>query len=77
MSDDQESEIEALLEQQNPELPRPVGQDIVHYSDYFEGAQKYLSFLKSTVDVNLEGMKIALDGANGSTSSLAPFLLVI
>ena len=74
LSDDQESEIEALLEQQNPELPRPVGQDIVHYSDYFEGAQKYLSFLKSTVDVNLEGMKIALDGANGSTSSLAPFL---
>ncbi|MDU3923597.1 MAG: phosphoglucosamine mutase, partial [Staphylococcus aureus] len=48
--------------------------DIVHYSDYFEGAQKYLSYLKSTVDVNFEGLKIALDGANGSTSSLAPFL---
>ncbi|HHO7980595.1 TPA: phosphoglucosamine mutase, partial [Staphylococcus aureus] len=48
--------------------------DIVHYSDYFEGAQKYLSYLKSTVDVNFEGLKIVLDGANGSTSSLAPFL---
>ncbi|PAF63611.1 phosphoglucosamine mutase, partial [Staphylococcus aureus] len=47
---------------------------IVHYSDYFEGAQKYLSYLKSTVDVNFEGLKIVLDGANGSTSSLAPFL---
>ncbi|HDB4503022.1 TPA: phosphoglucosamine mutase, partial [Staphylococcus aureus] len=46
----------------------------VHYSDYFEGAQKYLSYLKSTVDVNFEGLKIVLDGANGSTSSLAPFL---
>ncbi|PAJ26963.1 phosphoglucosamine mutase, partial [Staphylococcus aureus] len=44
------------------------------YSDYFEGAQKYLSYLKSTVDVNFEGLKIVLDGANGSTSSLAPFL---
>ncbi|MEZ2081720.1 phosphoglucosamine mutase, partial [Staphylococcus aureus] len=53
---------------------RPVGNDIVHYSDYFEGAQKYLSYLKSTVDVNFEGLKIVLDGANGSTSSLAPFL---
>ncbi|EUK51409.1 phosphoglucosamine mutase, partial [Staphylococcus aureus M0248] len=51
-----------------------VGNDIVHYSDYFEGAQKYLSYLKSTVDVNFEGLKIVLDGANGSTSSLAPFL---
>ncbi|PAH39171.1 phosphoglucosamine mutase, partial [Staphylococcus aureus] len=64
----------ALLDQENPELPRPVGNDIVHYSDYFEGAQKYLSYLKSTVDVNFEGLKIVLDGANGSTSSLAPFL---
>ncbi|PPK09460.1 phosphoglucosamine mutase, partial [Staphylococcus aureus] len=70
----QENEIEALLDQENPELPRPVGNDIVHYSDYFEGAQKYLSYLKSTVDVNFEGLKIVLDGANGSTSSLAPFL---
>ena len=74
LSDDQEEEIEALLDQDEPSLPRPVGTDIVHYSDYFEGAQKYLSYLKSTVDVNLEGMKIVLDGANGSTSSLAPFL---
>ncbi|HBI8796914.1 TPA: phosphoglucosamine mutase [Staphylococcus aureus] len=74
LSDEQENEIEALLDQENPELPRLVGNDIVHYSDYFEGAQKYLSYLKSTVDVNFEGLKIVLDGANGSTSSLAPFL---
>ncbi|PSM79411.1 phosphoglucosamine mutase [Staphylococcus aureus] len=74
LSDEQENEIEALLDQENPELPRPVGNDIVNYSDYFEGAQKYLSYLKSTVDVNFEGLKIVLDGANGSTSSLAPFL---
>ncbi|MCE3022895.1 phosphoglucosamine mutase [Staphylococcus pasteuri] len=74
LSDDQENEIEELLDQENPSLPRPTGTEIVHYSDYFEGAQKYLSYLKSTVDVNLEGMKIVLDGANGSTSSLAPFL---
>ncbi len=74
LSDDQENEIEELLDQENPSLPRPTGTEIVHYSDYFEGVQKYLSYLKSTVDVNLEGMKIVLDGANGSTSSLAPFL---
>lgn len=44
-------------DQDNPDLPRPVGTDIVHFSDYFEGAQKYLSYLKSTIDVNLEGLK--------------------
>ncbi|UEX90649.1 phosphoglucosamine mutase [Staphylococcus ratti] len=74
LSDDQENEIEQLLDQASPDLPRPTGQQIVHTSDYFEGAQKYLSYLKSTVDVNLEGLKIALDGAHGSTASLAPFL---
>ena len=53
LSDNQEQEIEKLLDQENPDLPRPVGEDIVHCSDYFEGAQKYISYLKSTVDVNL------------------------
>ena len=74
LSDAQEEEIEELLNAENPDIPRPLGEDIVHYSDYFEGSQKYLSYLKSTVDVDFEGMKIALDGAHGSTSSLAPFL---
>ncbi|NHM74421.1 phosphoglucosamine mutase [Staphylococcus sp. 11007852] len=74
LSDEQENEIESLLDQDHPDLPRPTGNQIVHTSDYFEGAQKYLSYLKSTVDVNLEGLKIALDGAHGSTASLAPFL---
>lgn len=74
LSDEQELEIEKLLDEEDPNLPRPVGEDIVHYSDYFEGAQKYISYLKSTIDVDLEGMKIALDGANGATYSLAPFL---
>lgn len=74
LSDDQENEIETLLDQEHLDLPRPTGNQIVHTSDYFEGAQKYLSYLKSTVDVNLEGLKIALDGAHGSTASLAPFL---
>ncbi|MCI2948870.1 phosphoglucosamine mutase [Staphylococcus caledonicus] len=74
LSDDQENEIEALLDQENPDLPRPEGKEIAHFSDYYEGAQKYLSYLKSTIDVDLEGLKITLDGANGSTSALAPFL---
>ncbi|MBI5973777.1 phosphoglucosamine mutase [Staphylococcus caledonicus] len=74
LSDDQENEIEVLLDQENPDLPRPEGKEIAHFSDYYEGAQKYLSYLKSTIDVDLEGLKITLDGANGSTSALAPFL---
>ena len=74
LSDKQEEEIEQLLDQEQPDLPRPAGKDILHFSDYYEGAQKYLSYVKSTIDINLDGLKITLDGANGSTSSLAPFL---
>ena len=74
LSDKQEEEIEQLLDQEQPDLPRPAGKDILHFSDYYEGAQKYLSYLKSTIDINLNGLKITLNGANGSTSSLAPFL---
>ena len=73
LSDEQENEIEALLDQENPELPRPVGMILYIIQITLKGT-KYLSYLKSTVDVNFEGLKIVLDGANGSTSSLAPFL---
>ena len=74
LSDAQEAKIEALLDAKEDTLPRPTGVDLGHTSDYFEGGQKYLSFIKSTIDGDLEGLKIALDGAHGSTYSLAPYL---
>lgn len=74
LNDAQEAEIEALLDATEDTLPRPTGVDLGHTSDYFEGGQRYLSFIKSTIDGDLEGLKIALDGAHGSTYSLAPYL---
>lgn len=74
LSDDQELEIENLLEQSTDELPRPVGKDLGVVNDYFEGGQKYLQFLKQTVDEDFDGLHIALDCANGATSSLATHL---
>lgn len=74
LTDDQEAEIEKLLDMEEDTLPRPTGADLGNKSDYYEGGQKYVSYLKSTVDEDFEGMKIALDGAHGSTYSLAPYL---
>lgn len=74
LSDAQEAEIEALLDAEEDTLPRPVGVELGHTSDYFEGGHRYLSYLKSTIEGDLEGLKIALDGAHGSTYSLAPYL---
>mgnify|MGYP005829819223 CR=1 FL=1 len=74
LSDDQEKEIEDLLDQVEDTLPRPIGADLGQVSDYFEGGQKYLQYLKQSVDEEFDGLTIALDCAHGATSSLAPHL---
>ena len=43
LSDDQEAEIEALLDLEKDELPRPVGGDLGHLNDYFEGGKSIFS----------------------------------
>lgn len=48
--DEQEAEIEVLLDQEQDQLPRPSGGDIGSVGDYFEGGQKYLQYLKQTVE---------------------------
>lgn len=73
LSDEQEAEIEALMDTEDT-LPRPVGDDIGVVSNYFEGSQKYLSYLQETVDHDFAGIHVGLDCANGATSSLAPHL---
>lgn len=71
--DQQEEEIEQLLDQED-DLPRPVGGSLGQTTDYFEGSQKYLQFLKQTVQEDFTGIHVALDCANGAASSLASHL---
>jgi len=74
LSDEQEEQIEQLMDQEEDTLPRPIGANLGQVSDYFEGGQKYLQFLKQTVDEEFTGLHIALDCAHGATSSLATHL---
>ncbi|MFT8363106.1 MAG: phosphoglucosamine mutase [Sporolactobacillus sp.] len=75
LSDEVEEAIEALLVQDTDFLPRPIGSDLGTSNDYFEGGQKYIQFLKQTIqEDDFSSLRIALDCANGSTSSLAPRL---
>lgn len=71
--DEQELEIENLLEMED-ELPRPIGGALGQVNDYFEGGQKYIQFLKQTIQSDLSGIHIAIDCAHGAASSLAPHL---
>lgn len=70
LADDQEAEIEALLDADKDNLPRPSAEGLGMVVDYPEGLRKYEKFLVST-GVDLEGMKIAIDTANGAASSSA------
>lgn len=74
LSDEQKQEIEALLDSEEDTLPRPTGKDLGQVNDYFEGGQKYLQYLKQTVDEDFSGIHVALDCAHGATSSLATHL---
>lgn len=67
LADDQELEIEALLDGASDDLPRPSAEGLGTLVDYPEGIRKYEKFLVTT-GVDLEGMKIALDTANGAAS---------
>ncbi|EMC44111.1 phosphoglucosamine mutase [Streptococcus mutans] len=67
LADEQEAEIEALLDAKEDDLPRPSAQGLGMVVDYPEGLRKYEKFLVSTGS-DLEGMKIAIDAANGAAS---------
>ncbi|TVP82511.1 MAG: phosphoglucosamine mutase [Alkalicoccus sp.] len=75
--DKQEEEIEELLKTEDDmedDLPRPTGGQIGTVNDYFEGGQKYLRYLKQTVENDFSGLHIALDCAHGAASPLANHL---
>ncbi|KRL75912.1 phosphoglucosamine mutase [Ligilactobacillus equi DSM 15833 = JCM 10991] len=70
LSDEKEAEIEALLDAEVDDLPRPSAQGLGTISSYNEGVMKYLRFLQNTIPDDLSGLNVTIDGANGATSAL-------
>ena len=70
LDDDRELEIEALLDAADDTLPRPSAQGLGTVMEYPEGLRKYQEFLVST-GVQLEGMHVVIDTANGAASTSA------
>ncbi|AGY80975.1 MULTISPECIES: phosphoglucosamine mutase [Carnobacterium] len=68
--DDTELEIEALLDEDQDNLPRPSANGLGTVDEYPEGALKYTQFLQQTIPNDLDGIQVCLDGANGATSPL-------
>ncbi|HEM5424114.1 TPA: phosphoglucosamine mutase [Streptococcus suis] len=70
LDDALEAEIEALLDAEEDTLPRPSAKGLGDVVEYPEGLRKYQQFLVST-GTDLDGMKVALDTANGAAATSA------
>ena len=75
LSDQLEDRIESLM--LNPEngIAYPTGAEIGKKVEVDNAVHGYVDFLKKTIDVNLRGLKIAVDCANGASYIAAPSVL--
>ncbi|MGL9999249.1 phosphoglucosamine mutase [Enterococcus sp. DIV1444a] len=67
--DDQEAEIEALLDAEEDNLPRPSAEGLGSLDEFPEGLLKYSQFLVQSIPGDLADMTVCLDAANGATAT--------
>ena len=70
-----EEEIEKYIFEKPDELPRPTGNKIGWAEQCQNATEDYTAFLGQTINnIRLDGMKVALDCANGATHIAAPLI---
>ncbi len=75
LSDEIEEKIESLILDNSDEIKLSVGEDIGRIVYKNEAVNDYCEFAKSTVSTKLDGLKIAIDCANGASSVTAKKVL--
>jgi len=73
LSDELEEEFEVLIDSEDT-LPRPTGEHVGRLEVGTHYTKQFSEYLKSTIKNDFTGMKIALDCANGASTSIAPLL---
>lgn len=76
LSDDLENEIEYIIENEIETLPSPTGVKIGSKKVCEEALDDYIEFVKNTTDIKLNGLKIAVDCANGASYKSSPISLL-
>jgi phosphoglucosamine mutase len=74
LPDEVEDRIEDLVSKNCEGVPFPTGGDLGKKVVLESADRDYMDFLKSTIDIDLEGMKVVLDCAQGASYSIAPRL---
>jgi len=75
LDDTLEEKIEELVLGDMEALPRPTGNELGRVISLNDAEDRYIEFLKNTIDCNLTGLRIVLDCANGAAYRVAPRLL--
>lgn len=72
LPDELESQIEKMVLQETPDLPKPTGKDLGRTYRLEDALEKYVEFAKGTIGNDLKGIKVVVDCANGAAYSVAP-----
>ena len=67
LSDDLENEIEDLIKNNMKDVVLPIGSGIGRIDYRFDIRDEYVEFMKKTVPIDLRGMKIVIDCAEGAS----------
>ena len=76
LSDDLEDEIENIILSHPEILPSPTGASIGTHTVAEDALDDYIAFLGSTTKEKFDGIKVALDCANGASYKAAPITLL-
>ena len=71
LKDSVEDEIQDIIENRLEELPNPIGSELGRIIDEDNANDDYIDFAIKTIDNRLNGLKVALDCANGASYRVA------
>ncbi len=74
LSDQLEDEIEALIKSDMKDIKMPIGSGVGRINYRMDAREEYVFFMKKTIPVDLSGLKIVVDCAEGASyyTALAP-----
>lgn len=75
LPDEVETEIEKYILEQEDRMPRPTGGGVGRVKEIADAEDRYVEFLKETVNVNFTGIKVVADCAQGAAYHVAPRVL--
>ena len=72
LSDELEDRMEEIIRNDLEEVARPTGYGVGSLTYSFDAKEQYINFITSTVPLDLSGMKIVIDCANGASFYTSP-----